>query len=275
MAGWRAGDMKKKSMKLSKLLPTGYFLVVILYLIFPLLIIIPISFSNNPFLRFPPTNLGVLWYETYFNDPVWVGATILSLKVAVIASTLATIIGTMAVLVLERQALRFKNVLTYFMTSPIIIPHIFIALGMFILAVRLGIDDNAITLAGAHATIAIPFVVLIVGAAHRQLDPTFEKAARVLGAGPVRAFFSAAFPSLLPGIVAALVFSFFVSFDELIISEFMMSEQETLPMRIWADLRLELRPTIAAVSSLLIVVTTLGMGLAELYRRKSINMSND
>ena len=137
------------------------------------------------------------------------------------------------------------------------------------------IDWFAVTLAGAHATIAIPFVVLIVGAAHRQLDPTFEKAARVLGAGPVRAFFSAAFPSLLPGIIAAFVFSFFVSFDELIISEFMMSEQETLPMRIWADLRLELRPTIAAVSSLLIVVTTLGMGLAEIFRRRSVSISNN
>ncbi len=267
--------MRKRPLKLSKMLATGYFLAIILYLIFPILIIIPISFSNNPFLRFPPTNLGVLWYETYFNDPVWVGATILSFKVAVLASITATVVGTMAVLVLERQALRFKNALTYFMTSPMIIPHIFIALGIFILAVRLGIEDNAITLAGAHATIAIPFVVLIVGSAHRQLDPTFEKAARVLGAGPVRAFFSAAFPSLLPGIIAAFVFSFFVSFDELIISEFMMSEQETLPMRIWADLRLELRPTIAAVSSLLIIVTTLGMGLAEMFRRRSVSTSSN
>ncbi|MCP5368325.1 MAG: ABC transporter permease [Hyphomicrobiales bacterium] len=261
--------------KLSRFLPAAYFWLVILYLLFPIVIVLPISFSNNPFLRFPPSNFGVLWYETYFSDPVWVAATVLSFKVALTASLLATVIGTMAVLVLERRQVPLKAAVTYFITSPIIIPHIFIALGVFILAVRLGLEDNALTLAGAHATIAIPFVVLIVGAAHRQLDPTFERAARVLGAGPVRAFFSAAFPSLLPGIAAAAVFAFFVSFDELIIAEFLMGEQETLPMRIWADLRLELRPTIAAVSSLLITITTLGMALSEILRRRGANLNDD
>lgn len=266
--------MNKKPFNLSKLILTGYFFVVILYLVFPIFIVIPISFSNNPFLRFPPSNLGVFWYEIYFSDSGWVEATLLSLKVALLACAISTVVGTMAVLVLERKALRSKNLLTYFITSPIIVPHIFISLGMFIFAIRLGIEDNAITLAFAHATIAFPFVVLIVGASHRQLDPTFERAARVLGAGPVRAFFSAAFPSLLPGIVAAAVFSFFVSFDELIIAEFMMSGQQTLPMRIWADLKLEMRPTIAAVSSILIVASIIGMGAAEILRRRSVNMSN-
>lgn len=266
---------KKNKRNLSKFLLSAYFFGIIIYMIFPILIILPISFSNNPFLRFPPSNFGVLWYETYFNDPIWVAATILSFKVAIFVSLIATVIGTLAVLALERRTIMFKNFVGYFITSPIIIPHIFIALGVFILAVRLGLEDNAITLIGAHSAIAIPFVVLIVGASHRQLDPTFERAARVLGAGPIRAFFSAAFPSMLPGIIAAAVFSFFVSFDELIIAQFLMSAQETLPMRIWADLRLELRPTIAAVSSLLIIITTLGMGAAEILRRRGAALSGN
>jgi putative spermidine/putrescine transport system permease protein len=164
---------------------------------------------------------------------------------------------------------------TYLITSPIIIPHIFIALGVFILAIRLGLSDNELTLAGAHATIAMPFVVLITGSSLRQIDPTIEKAARVLGAGPTRAFFAATFPSLLPAIVASAVFSFFVSFDELIIAQFLMSSQETLPMRIWADLKLDVSPTVAAVSSVLIVATTVAMVGAELLRRRAAGVRGD
>ncbi len=250
---------------------SGYFWLMVLYLMFPIFIVIPISFSDSEFLEFPPETLGIRWYEAYFGNPVWVEATLLSLRVALFSSLLATLVGTMAVVFLERRAFRLKAVLVTTITAPIIIPHIFIALGVFIFAVRLGFDDSSLALVGAHATIALPFVVLIVGAAARQLDPTIERAARVLGAGPLRAFWAASFPSLLPAIVAAAVFSFFVSFDELIIADFLMSSRETLPMRIWADLRLEVSPTVAAVSSILIVATTVAMVAAEVLRRRSAN----
>lgn len=248
---------------------TVYFAAVVFYLVFPILIVLPISFSNNDFLRFPPTNFGLRWYEDYLTDPVWIDATILSFQVAAIVAVVATVTGTLAVLALERGRPRFGRSISGFITLPIVIPHIFIALGVFIFAVRFGWDDNMFLLAGVHSAIALPFVVLIVGASHRQLDPALEQAARVLGAGPVRAFFAAAFPSLLPAIVAGAVFAFFVSFDELIIAQFLMSRHETLPMRIWADLRLELRPTLAAVASILIVVTTLALAGAELFRRRA------
>lgn len=249
----------------------GYFWLIVAYLMFPIFIVLPISFSNSEFLEFPPSSLGIRWYEAYVENPVWIEATLLSLRVAVLASLVATLVGTMAVIFLERRAFRLKALLVNTITAPIIIPHIFIALGVFILAVRLGFDDSSLALVGAHATIALPFVVLIVGAAARQLDPTIERAARVLGAGPVRAFLAASFPSLLPAIVAAAVFSFFVSFDELIIADFLLSSRETLPMRIWADLRLEVSPTVAAVSSILIVVTTIAMVGAEVLRRRDAN----
>ncbi|MEO1194368.1 MAG: ABC transporter permease [Pseudomonadota bacterium] len=261
--------MRRKGERLSALLLSGYFWLIVVYLLFPIAIVIPISFSSGQFLQFPPEELGFRWYDAYFGDEIWVSSTLLSLRVAVMASLLATVVGTMAVLFLERRAFRLKGLVMTAITSPIIIPHIFIALGVFILAVRLGVEDSTLVLAGAHATIALPFVVLIVGAAARQLDPTIERAARVLGAGPLRAFFAATFPSLLPAIVAAAVFAFFVSFDELIIAEFLLSGQETLPMRIWADLRLEVSPTVAAVSTLLVVVTSLAMVGAEILRRRS------
>lgn len=246
-----------------------FFAICIAYLLFPILIVLPISFSNNDFLQFPPGNFGIRWYKIYFNDPEWIAATILSFRVAVLASLLSTLAGTLAVIALERRQSRLKTATTWVLAAPIFTPHIFIALGIFAFAIRLGLDGSVAMLVAAHATIALPFVVLIVGAAHRQLDPNYELAARVLGAGPLRAFMTGAMPGLLPSIVAAAIFSFFVSFDELIIAEFLLSGQQTLPMRIWADLRLELRPTVAAVSSLLIVVTTLGMGAAEYLRRRA------
>lgn len=248
-----------------------YFWAVITFLVFPIFIVIPISFGDSQFLRFPPEVLSIRWYEAYVSDPVWMSATFVSLRVALASSMLATFVGTLAVLGLERGGFRFRTELTYFVTSPIILPHIFIALGVFIVAIRIGLDDSEIVLAGAHATIGIPFVVLIVGGALRQIDQTIERAARVLGAGPVRAFFAATFPSLLPALFASLVFTFFVSFDELIIAEFVLGSKETLPMRIWADLKLDVSPTVAAVASILIVITTVAMAGAELLRRRAAN----
>jgi putative spermidine/putrescine transport system permease protein len=246
-----------------------YFWIAVGFLLFPIFIVIPLSFGDGQFLKFPPDALSLRWYEVYVNDPVWMDATFVSLRVAFASGILATVIGTMAVLGLERGQLRYKSQTTYFITSPILLPHIFIALGVFIVAVRIGLGDSELVLAGAHATISVPFVVLIVGGALRQIDPTIERAARVLGAGPFKAFAAATLPSLIPSLAAAFVFTFFVSFDELIIAEFVMSSKETLPMRIWADLKLDVSPTVAAVASILIVVTTAAMVGAELLRRRS------
>lgn len=261
--------MDGKHRTLSGIALSAYFWVIIAYLVFPIFVVIPLSFNSGDFLRFPPEDLGLRWYRTYLSDPVWMEATWLSLKVAFASSLLSTLVGTMAVLVLEGRSVRGAGLLTGLITAPIVTPHIFIALGVFILAIQLGFADNELTLIGAHATIALPFVVLIVGAAMRQVDPTLARAARVLGATPFRAFRAATLPALLPAIVAAAVFAFFVSFDELIIAQFLMNSQETLPMRIWADLRLEFSPTVAAVASILIVVTTLAMLGAELLRRRA------
>lgn len=247
-----------------------YFWVMVAYMIFPVLIVIPVSFSSTEFLRFPPKDVSARWYLAYFNDPVWIAATITSFRVAVLSTLIATTAGTMAALAISRAPRRGQAPLTYVSTVPILIPHIFIALGVFILALRLGLTDSELTLALAHSAVAMPFVVLITSAAIRQIDPTIERAARVLGAGPFRAFRVATLPPLIPAIVAAAIFAFFVSFDELIIAQFLMKGSETLPMRIWADLRLDISPVVAAVSGLLIVVTTLAMMVAEILRRRTV-----
>ncbi|WP_156874959.1 ABC transporter permease [Sulfitobacter alexandrii] len=252
------------------LLLTGYFWLIVAYMIFPVVIVIPVSFASSEFLRFPPEDFGVRWYRAYFTDPIWIAATITSFRVAVLSTLISTTCGTLAGLAISRSPQRMQSPLTYAATVPIVIPHIFIALGVFILALRMNLTDSEIALAFAHAAVAMPFVVLITSAAIRQIDPTIERAARVLGAGPVRAFRVATLPPLIPAIVAAAIFAFFVSFDELIIAQFLMKGSETLPMRIWADLRLDISPVVAAVSGLLIVVTTIAMACAEILRRRAV-----
>ena len=249
---------------------TAYFWLIVVYMIFPVLIVIPVSFGNSEFLRFPPESFGLRWYRAYVSDPVWVAATVTSFRVAVLSTAIATTAGTLAGLAISRSPRRAQGPLTYAATVPIVVPHIFIALGVFIMALRLKLTDNEVALAFAHAAVAMPFVVLITSAAIRQIDPTIERAARVLGAGPVRAFRVATLPPLIPAVVAAAIFAFFVSFDELIIAQFLMKGSETLPMRIWADLRLDISPVVAAVSGLLIVVTTIAMACAEILRRRAV-----
>lgn len=255
-------------MQTSRLLAV-YFWAMVVYLIFPIIIVLPVSFSDSELLRFPPTAFSMRWYQSYFTDPVWVDATLISFRVAVLSMVISTTAGTLAALAINAVPKHLAGPLTYGATLPIVIPHIFIALGVFILAIRTGLTDNELMLALAHAAVAMPFVVLITSAAIRQIDPTIARAARVLGAGPLRAFRVATLPPLIPAIAAAAIFAFFVSFDELIIAQFLMKGSETLPMRIWADLRLDFNPTVAAVSTLLIVVTTLAMGVAETLRRRA------
>lgn len=245
-----------------------FYAAIVLFLFFPILIVVPISFSNGRFLSFPPEEFGLRWYRAYFSDPVWMAATLRSLRIAAGVALMGTSLGTLAVIGLGRRRSRWTGVLTGLFVAPTVVPNIIIALGVFILAIRVGVNDSEFTLIAAHSAIALPFVVLIVGTAYRQIDPTLERAARVMGAGPVRAFMTAVLPSLLPAILSAAIFAFFVSFDELIISLFLMSSSETLPMRIWSDLRFEINPTIAAISVFFVTVTTAAMGLAEILRRR-------
>lgn len=254
---------------------TAYVVAIIVFLFFPILIVVPMSFSGERFLGFPPKSLGLRWYVNYFSDANWIDLTLRSLRVGLASSIAATVLGTMAALALIRGGVPFKRTITMLFAAPVVIPTVIIALGIFIVTVRMEINDNELTLIAAHATIAMPFVVMMVGAALRQVDPTYERAARVLGAGPFRAFFYTTFRAILPGVVAAAIFAFFISFDELIIALFVMSENHTLPIRIWSDLRFELDPTIAAISTLLAAVTTVAMIAADVLRRRANRLNPD
>lgn len=251
------------------------FLIGVLFLFFPVLIVAPMSFSADRFLGFPPSSWGVTWYRAYFSDPVWLAATWRSLRIAMLASSIATVAGTLAVIGLARLPRKWRTGLTGLFLAPAIVPNVIVALGVFMLALRTGGTDSETALIFAHAAIGLPFVVMLVGASYRQTDPLLEKAARVFGAGPIRAFWTGTFPPLIPAILSAAIFAFFISFDELVIAMFLMGGAETLPVRIWNDLRFEINPTIAAISTIFVIFTALAMGVAEILRQRALKRQED
>jgi putative spermidine/putrescine transport system permease protein len=253
-----------------RILATVLFALGVLFLFFPVIIVAPMSFSGDRFLTFPPQSWGLTWYRAYFGDPVWMAATMRSLRIAAVASLIGTIAGTAAVVGLGRLAQAPRGALSGLFLAPAIVPNVIIALGLFILTLRIGSGQGEWVLVLAHATLALPFVIMIVGAAWRQTDPALERAARVCGAGPLRAFVTGTLPSIMPAVVAAAIFAFFVSFDELTVALFVMGGAETLPVRLWNDLRFEINPTVAAVSTFFVVMTTAAMGLAEMLRRRAV-----
>ena len=250
------------------LLLGAYVLVLILFVFFPILVILPISFTNDRFMQFPPDNYGVRWYRAYLTEPNWMEATFRSLRIAAISSIFSATAGTMLAVWIQRTKGKMSILMNAVALAPAIVPHVLLALGSFIVLAYLRITDSEAALISIHAALAIPFVILVVGGALKQLDPSLERAARVLGASPVQGFCHGTLPSLIPGIVSATLFAFFVSFDEFIVALFVMGKNITLPVRIWTDLQFELSPVIASVSILFVALTTVGMSIAEILRRK-------
>ena len=173
---------------------TAYFWIVVAYLLMPILIVVPISFGRQEFMQFPPHSYGLRWYIAYFSSPPWLDATFRSLRIALSSSILCTVVGCLSSVALERGRVRWGGALSFLFASPAIVPQIVFALALFIAAVALGITGEEFLLVIAHSVLGLPFTILIISSALRQIDPTLERAARVLGAGPVRGFFTATFP---------------------------------------------------------------------------------
>lgn len=246
-----------------------YFFLLVGFLILPLIFLVPISLSASQFLEFPPTSLSLRWYAAFFEDPTWVGAAILSFRVGIGATALSLVVGTLASIALVRGNFPGKSALTAIFIAPLILPTVVLALALYIMFLRWQLVDNVFALTLAHAIVALPYVVMIVSASLRRFDTTIERAARVLGAGPIKAFMLVTLPYLVPSMFAAGILAFFASFDELIITLFVSGGAQTLPVRIWNDLGLKLDPTVPAVAVMLTMLSIVGMGIGEVIRRRN------
>lgn len=242
---------------------------VMLFLILPVLIVIPMSFSDSRFLRFPPDGFSLRWYESYLASPEWRRATWVSLQVAVLTTLLATPLGVAAAYGLRTSGIRFARPVQIALISPLIVPVIILGVGIFYLYVRLGLVNTIFGLVLAHTILAMPFVLVTTASGLEQFDLNQERVARSLGASRLTAFRTITLPQIAGSVVAGALFAFITSLDEVVIALFISGgENTTLTRRMFTGLRDEIDPTIAAISSLLIVISVLLLSLLLLVRRR-------
>lgn len=240
-------------------------------LLAPILVVVVASFSGEGYLRFPPESLSTRWYDRFLGDPRWRSAILNSLVIGAMTCVTATALGFLAAYAMVRGGFRGKGAVTAFLLAPLVVPHVVTAVAAYFLSARLGLIGAKPWIAACHAVVALPVVLVILQSALQAVDPNLERAAMVCGCGRWGVFRRVVLPLALPGVISAALFSFLTSFDELMISLFLAGVRaETLPVRIWNSLLLEVEPTIAAVSSLLIGVTSLAL-LADWAMRRLRN----
>jgi putative spermidine/putrescine transport system permease protein len=231
---------------------------VLVFLILPVFVIIPISFSSARYLTFPPPGFSLQWYQQYFTGQDWISATVQSFEVALGAVILCLLLGVPLAYALVRTHFRGKFLMDALVISPMILPAIILAIGDYLLFVRFRLVGTTWGLILGHTVIALPFMVVNVRATLKGVDPDLERAASSLGAIPLTVFRTITLPLMMPGVIAGCLFAFITSFDEVVIALFISGPHtQTLPMRMWSGLRYEIEPTIAAISSLLIAFATL------------------
>lgn len=245
-------------------------LLIFSYLVFPLLIVIPISFSASEFLRFPPEGFSLRWYTEFFSTDEWLDPTLVSLKVAALTTILATITGTLASFGIVRGRFRGKGFVQAFIISPMIMPHIIIAIGVYFLFAKLHLIGKTLGLVLGHLPLTIPFVVVTVSSSLYGFDTSLEAAAQTMGANRLKTFLLVTYPLIQPGVLAGALFAFIISFDELIVALFICGTRSvTLPKRMYDSLRFEISPAIAAISTLLVLLAILVLVGATMLKRRA------
>ncbi|MBV9783939.1 MAG: ABC transporter permease [Acidisphaera sp.] len=245
-------------------------MLIFLYLIAPLLIVIPLSFSAGKYMTFPPPGFSLQWYDNFFGREAWTGSAWISIWVGLAVTALSLLLGTPAAIGLVRGSFPGKRVLNGFILSPVIVPGIIVAIGVYFAYAKYGLIGHPVALILAHSCLAVPFVVINVAAALQGVDRRIEYAALSLGATPWGTFRQVTLPLIRSGMFAGAVFAFITSFDELLVALYLSgSTAVTLPRRMWEQLHFDIDPTIAAVSTMLIVITTGLMLGAELLRRRA------
>ncbi|MBZ9865300.1 ABC transporter permease [Mesorhizobium sp. CA15] len=242
--------------------------LVMLFLIAPSVIIVIMSFSGSSLLEFPPQEWSLRWYESYFGSVEWRDATVVSVKVAVMTAIVATLLGTAAAYAINARTLRLTGAINALLTASLIIPVILIGIGTFFLYARIGLNNTLTGLVIAHTVQALPLVVLTVLSGLRSYDMNQEMVARSLGAGRFSAFFQVTMPQIRFSIVSGALFAFITSFDEVVVSLFISGgETTTLTRRMFNALRDQIDPTIAAISTCLIVLSIVLLSAAQLFGR--------
>jgi putative spermidine/putrescine transport system permease protein len=231
--------------------------IIMCLLVIPTVIVIPMSFSDSQYLEFPPQTWSLRWYHEYLDTPRWMNATVTSFKVASLTMLVATPFGTMAAYGLFVSGSRLGKMVFFMLMTPMIVPVILIAIGTFYVFGKLGLVNSILGLVLAHTVLSVPIVMIIITAALRTYDLNQERVAQSLGSTRLRAFFEITLPQLKFSILTAALLAFLTSFDEVIISIFLSGGgNSTLTKQMFSALRDYIDPTIAAISTLMILLST-------------------
>ena len=250
---------------------------VFLFLIAPILVIIPLSFNAEPYFTFTEGMMAldkeaysVRWYNDIATNPQWIFSAKNSIFVATFSTLIATVLGTLAALGLSQSHMPYRPLVMGVLISPMIVPLIISAAGMFFFYSKIGLSQTMPGLILAHAVLGTPFVVITVTATLAGFDHSLTKAAQSLGSGTSRTFFKIQMPLILPGVVSGALFAFITSFDEVVVVFFLAGfEQRTIPRQMWAGIREQISPTILAVATILVCVSILLLTTVELLRRRN------
>jgi len=267
--------------------------IVFFFLIAPLVAIIPISFSRSPFMLFTegmlawppdPEAWSFRWYrymvgictDKNLTTPCsnrWMIGTVNSFFIGTISTLLATALGTLAALGLSRPHMPYKGLIMSILISPMIVPLIITAAGMFFFYAKINLVYTFTGIILAHVALSTPFVVITVTATLVGFDTNMTKASQSLGARPARTFFKVIMPLILPGVISGALFAFITSFDEVVIVMFMASlDQLTIPKQMWAGIRQEISPVILCMATCLVALSIFLLTTVELLRRRSEKM---
>lgn len=250
---------------------------IFLFLIFPILVIIPLSFNAGDYftfspemLRLDPDGYSLRHYNDFFTNPDWQVALYNSFRIAPAATLLSVALGTLAAIGLSQSHVPFRQAIMAILIMPMIVPLIVSAAGMYFFYTRIGLQGTYLGVVLSHTALGIPFVIITVTATLSGFDRSLTRASASLGAGPVRTFFKVQMPLILPGVIAGGLFAFITSFDEVVVVLFVGSATlKTLPWEMFNGLREQISPTILAVATVLITFSVLLLMTIELLRRRS------
>ena len=235
----------------------GVAVLTLLYLILPVLAIVPLSFSSSTFLVYPIPGWSLRWYQNLIASTEWRMAAKNSFIVAPSATVVATVLGTLAAIGLTKANFRGKALLMAILISPMIVPVVVVGVGMYLFFAPLGLANTYIGLILAHASLGVPFVVTTVAATLQGFNYNLVRASLSLGANPVTTFFRITLPVIAPGVISGALFAFATSFDEVVVTLFLAgADQTTLPRQMFTGIRENISPTIAALATILIIFST-------------------
>jgi putative spermidine/putrescine transport system permease protein len=241
--------------------------LVLLFLLLPILVIIPLSFSDSTFLVYPIPGWSLKWYRNLFESAEWTRAARNSFIIAPAATVIATTLGTMAAVGLARANFAFRGLLMSLLIAPMVVPIVVVGVSTYLFFANLGLSDSYIALILVHAALGAPFVLTTVLATLQGFNHNLVRASLSLGANPLATFFRVTLPVIAPGVISGALFAFATSFDEVVVVLFLGGpNQVTLPRQMFNGIRENITPTIAAVATLLIVFTTALLGVLEWLR---------